>query len=91
MEKKVEVKVKNVKIDKEKSIVRLKNAPLTAVKTEAGYVITFGENMVCKEKFKTIKEIEDFLIKPKNIYTIIPIMSYIYFNEINKMKNDKTK
>lgn len=91
MEKKVEVKVKNVKIDKEKSIVRLKNAPLTAVKTEAGYVITFGKNMVYKEKFKTIKEIEDFLIKPKNIYTIIPIMSYIYFNEINKMNNDKTK
>nr|DAH55475.1 MAG TPA: hypothetical protein [Microviridae sp.] len=91
MEKEVEVNVKNVKIDKEKSIIRLKNAPLTAVKTEAGYVITFGKNMVYKEKFKTIREIEDFLIKPKNIYTIIPIMSYIYFNEINKMNNDKTK
>lgn len=91
MEKKVEVKVKNVKIDKEKSIVKLKNAPLTAIKTEAGYVITFGKNMVCKRKFKTVEEIEKFLIKPANIYTIIPIMSYIYYNEMNNMTNKERK
>lgn len=91
MEKKVEVKVENVKIDKEKSMVRLKNAPLTAVKTEAGYIIAFGENMVCKRKFKTVEEIEKFLTKPVNIYTIIPIMSYIYYNEMNKMTNKERK
>ena len=91
MEKKIEVKVTNVKIDKEKSIVRLKNAPLTAIKTSGGYVITFGKHMIHNKKFKTIAEIEKFLTEPKNIYTIIPVMSYVYYNEINNINNNKNE